>query len=122
MKRARTTSARACGVSLLGLLAWACAGGSSTGEPPAPTLGALPPGVAAMVGDDAIDVETVERVAVAQHLSPSDARDRAVNDALFAAGARDRFGPVGVVSTARRAALARGLLEETGGRPRAKDR
>ncbi|MCE7889612.1 MAG: peptidylprolyl isomerase, partial [Sorangiineae bacterium PRO1] len=43
----------------------------------------LPDGVAARVGDDDISAELVARVAAAQSVSPAEARERLVSDALF---------------------------------------
>jgi peptidyl-prolyl cis-trans isomerase C len=81
------------------------------GEPSrAPSPARLPPGVAAMVGDDAIELETVARIARAQRLPAREARDRAIADALLAAEASERGLP-GAARSARRSALARALLE-----------
>ncbi len=76
-----------------------------------PSLGhaKLPSRIAAVVGDDVIDVATVERIAAAQGVAPAVALRRAVGDALFAASAVDRAGE-GVARQARRAVLARRLL------------
>ena len=75
----------------------------------------LPPGIAAQVGADAIAVETVVRIARAEHVPPSVARDRAVSDALFAAAARSAFAARSLVPVAERAAWARALLESLKG-------
>lgn len=50
----------------------------------------MPPGVAARVGASDIAVDTVARIAAAQHLPPAQALDAAVRDALWAAEARAR--------------------------------
>ncbi|WP_437970387.1 peptidylprolyl isomerase [Sorangium sp. So ce260] len=50
----------------------------------------IPPDVAARVGALAIPIDSVARISAAQHVSPAQARDAAVRDALFAAEARDR--------------------------------
>ncbi len=97
------------GFALLFALAAACSGDK---PPPAPIRGALASGVAATVGPDAVSVQTVERIAQAQHIAPSEARHRAVEDALFALGARARFRNTGRVTSAENAVLARRLLEQ----------
>ncbi len=50
----------------------------------------LPSRVAARVGAVEIPIDLVARIAAAQRISPAQARDVAVRDALFAGGARDR--------------------------------
>ena len=82
-------------------------------ESPAPSAqrAHLAAGVAARVGNDEISLGTVSRIAQAQHLPASAARDRAVSDALFAAGARVAFEGGSLVPTLERAALARQLLQ-----------
>ena len=81
-------------------------------QPAGETHATLPQGVAARVGDDVITVSAVQQVAQLQGVSPEQARDRLISDALFAAGARG----TGLVdrsdaATMWRAALARKLLE-----------
>lgn len=71
----------------------------------------LPAGVAAQVGSDEIALETVQRISAAQLVSAQAARDRAVTDALFAAGARSAYEGRAVVPVLERAAWARALLE-----------
>ncbi len=72
----------------------------------------LSEGVAARVGDEPILVSAVRSVASAQKIAPSQARSALVQDALFAAGARDRgMDAQHGVQAARRAQLARALLE-----------
>ena len=73
--------------------------------------GHLPVGVVAQVGPDEIALDTVQRVAQAEHVSAREARDRAVAEALFAAAARAAFDGRGLVSVVERAASARALLE-----------
>ncbi len=71
----------------------------------------LPPGVAARVADQNIEVDLVRRVAGAQNLSPLAARERLVSSALLAAHAREELAPTGLVQVAERAGLARAMLE-----------
>ena len=71
----------------------------------------LPSGVVARVGADEISLETVQRVARAQGVALSVARERSLSDALFAAGARAAFRDRNVASVLERAAWARALLE-----------
>ncbi|MFT3765013.1 MAG: peptidyl-prolyl cis-trans isomerase [Minicystis sp.] len=59
------------------------------GAPPAASK-ALPPGVVARVGTIEISAEHVGGIAAAQHVSPTEARDRAVYDALLAREAEVR--------------------------------
>lgn len=82
--------------------------GARTGDgAPSATLGA---GVAAVVGTERVDVETVQRIARAQGVTLEGARRRAISDALFAASANERLGTA-LSARARRGALARALLE-----------
>ncbi len=76
-----------------------------------PREGALPTGVAALVGRAEVSVAAVQAVATAEATRPREARRRLIDDALFAAEAEQRFAGTGVVDTARRSALARALLE-----------
>lgn len=96
------------------LLATACAGPSSRGSAPAPaaTRASLPDGVVAEVGGDLIHAATVARIAAAQGLTLPAARERAIDDALLAAGARSRLANTGRVTSAERGALARAVLED----------
>jgi PPIC-type PPIASE domain len=71
----------------------------------------LPSGVIARVGDDEISLATAQRIARAQGVTLPVARDRALRDALFSAGARSAFGSRGLLPVLERAALARVLLE-----------
>ena len=67
--------------------------------------------VAAQVGSDPIALGTVSRIARAEGVSLQVARDRALADALYAAGARAAFEGRGLVPVLERAALSRALLE-----------
>lgn len=71
----------------------------------------LPPGVAARVGNEDVSVETVARIAGATGVSLELARDRAVSDALFAAGVRADPAQSALVAVSERGVLARRLLE-----------
>jgi hypothetical protein len=83
------------------------------GEKRAPSAyhGTLGPGVAARVGADDIALATVQRIARARAVTPREARDLAIVDALFAEGAR-ATSPSAQIATAERGVLARALLEE----------
>lgn len=91
------------------LIFGACSRASS---PPPSSHARLPAGVAARISSDDIALETVLRIARAQNVSLEVARDKAISDALFAAGARSAFAGKPVVPVIARAALARALLEE----------
>lgn len=95
-------------VSLAALLALTC---GEAEPPPKPVSARLPPGVVARVGDATISAETLARIAAAQGIDPAAARDRAVQDALFARAARDLL-PSASIASAERVVLARALLEE----------
>ncbi len=71
----------------------------------------LPAGVIASVGAENIARVTVERIAAAESVTPSVARDRAISEALFAAGARDAFRARPLAPVLERAAAARALLD-----------
>jgi PPIC-type PPIASE domain len=71
----------------------------------------LPPGVVARVAADEISLETVQRIARAESIAPVVARDRALSDALFAAGARAAFRDGDLLPVLDRAAAARALLD-----------
>lgn len=72
----------------------------------------LPPGVAARVGSDEVEVELVRAIAAAQSVSLTEARGLAISDALFAEHARQRLRGTGLVESAERAGLSRALLEQ----------
>jgi hypothetical protein len=95
------------------LLACAAASEPACSERAAPkvVIGALPSGVAALVGSDAVSTGTVQRIARAQGVSLAEARSRAISDALFAAAVRADPSSAPRVVLAERAALARALLE-----------
>jgi len=98
------------GPALLLALAGGC-GGDRTSAPE-PARGTLSAGVAATVGTDAVSVQTVQRIARAEHVPLGEARKRAVQDAVFALGARDRLRNTGRVGLADNTALARRMLEQ----------
>lgn len=95
-----------------GLLLFALACGTQR-DSPRPIASALPPGVVARVGGELVGRSSVERIAAAQGLSAQQALSRAVSDAVFAAGARDRL-TADACSSIERAAAARALLEQLG--------
>jgi peptidyl-prolyl cis-trans isomerase C len=82
---------------------------------PEPSRAALPPGVAALVGNDAVSLATVARIAQAQGISLAEARRRGVTDALYAAGARADPTKRAFVDGAERSVLARAVLERLRG-------
>lgn len=86
-----------------------CGNPAST-PPPADTPTALGQGVVASVGQARIHSETVARILGARAMSPAQALDRAVVDALFANEAAARL-PEGTTRVLTRGALARALLE-----------
>ncbi len=96
---------------LCGALVLAAACSAGVDRHPVPRHAQLPAGIAARVGSDDVALETVQRIAAAQAVSADAARDRAVTDALFAAGARSAYEGRGVVPVLERAAWARALLE-----------
>jgi peptidyl-prolyl cis-trans isomerase C len=90
----------------------ACSSSSSEETAPAPQgRGNFQSGVVARVGGEDVLAATVARIARAQRVSLQEARDRAVYDTLFAAGAREALEPAEVESAAR-TVLARALLKE----------
>ncbi len=70
----------------------------------------LPAGVVALVGEEPISVQTVERIGRAQGVSPVTARQHAIRDALWASAARQAL-PAATLSAVERRALARAQLE-----------
>jgi parvulin-like peptidyl-prolyl isomerase len=102
--------ASACCVCAALVLASAC--GNRAARPVASQSQKLAPGVAALVGADAISIATVRQIANAQHVPPERARKLAVEDALFAAAARARWSGTGWVAAAEDTSLARALLEQ----------
>ena len=92
------------------LSAWSCAS-----DPESPALSSqhvrLPAGQAAAVGSEQVAALTVARIAAAQQVPLTVARERAVNDARFAVGGRAAFQGGSIVPVLERAAWARALLE-----------
>jgi len=84
---------------------------SETRKAPEPSRGALPPGVAALVGNEEVSLATVARIAEAQRVPPEEARRRGVIDALYAAGTRADPAKQALVNEAERGVLARTVLE-----------
>jgi peptidyl-prolyl cis-trans isomerase C len=85
----------------------------SRAAPPPPASGSLQAGVVARVGDVSITADEVARIAAAQGLSPAEARDLAIHDALLASEARAR----GVeqersIDLAATGILARALIQD----------
>ncbi len=88
------------------LLIAACGGDP---RPPAPTsVESLAPGSIARVGSEEIAAATVAAIAAAERIPIAEARDRAVFDALFAAGARTDLPDL--VPAAESTVLARALM------------
>jgi hypothetical protein len=80
-----------------------------------PARKSLPAGTLAEVGADRIAYDTVERVAAAQAVTPREALERAVADALFAREATSRLtlgARAGLVRAARARALLQGLAQQ----------
>jgi peptidyl-prolyl cis-trans isomerase C len=71
----------------------------------------LRPGAAARVGNDEIALESVARIARAEQVTPAEARERAIVDALFAAQIRSDPARRADVAAAERAALGRAVAE-----------
>lgn len=93
---------RLCWIGLASALAAAFGCAEGPGETPTPTsAGPLPPGVVARVADLDISGHAVLRIAAAQGIERTEARDRAVFDALCAAAAR--AGPQGSSRSVRNA-------------------
>lgn len=80
-------------------------------SPPSEQRAKLTAGLAAQVGGADIAIDTVARIARAQGVPPLTARDLAVSDARFAAGARAQLDGSDVVPVLERAAWSRALLE-----------
>jgi peptidyl-prolyl cis-trans isomerase C len=96
---------------LVAMVLSVCACGGKTAPIP-PKEGPLEDGVAARVGDTKIPVAAVARIAAAQRISPKEARDRAIRDALFASAARAEKLDADVDARARiDALLARKMME-----------
>jgi hypothetical protein len=106
MRRGRGLGARA-------TLALVLAASSSCAQRGTPELehGTLPPGVAAVVGDERVATATVARIAQAAAISLQEARRRAIDDALYASFVRADPESRARVNVAERGALAREVLE-----------
>ena len=104
--RARAFAALLAGASST----WLAAACGDRNAPPV-ERGDLPPGIAARAGNEDVRVASVARIAQAQGISPAQARDRAIVDALFAASARANPAGAASVSAAERSVLARAVLE-----------
>ena len=109
-----------CGVFVLVLGALAC---STESAPVTVSKKMLPPGVAASVGTELVEVGTVARIASARGVPAAAARELAIRDALFSAAARASPEYADAVLVAERSNLGRALLElferqaESGGPP-----
>jgi PPIC-type PPIASE domain len=90
--------------------ALSCASNPEQGAPALQRV-TLPAGLVARVGNDDIASSTVARIAQAQGVPPAVARDHAISDARFAAGARFAFEGGSIVPVLERAALSRALLQ-----------
>jgi peptidyl-prolyl cis-trans isomerase C len=86
-----------------------CGGGQSA---PEPRVEDLPTGIVARVGTDDISTSEVALVSGGGRVTPREALDRIIVDALFAAGARSRWAGTGRVAAAERAGTGRALLEK----------
>jgi hypothetical protein len=96
----------------------ACA--EPSGGAPPDRRGTLRAGVVARVGDAEIASDTVARIALAQGVTAPEALDRAVRDALLAAGARSGLGAGELASIESRVlarAVLRALWQEAQGAP-----
>jgi hypothetical protein len=91
--------------------AWLVGCARTSDEVPTSRHERLPQGVVARVASEEISLETVQRIARAQGVTPEIARDRAVSDARSAAEARAIFRGREVLPVLERAATARALLE-----------
>ncbi|MEB2313243.1 MAG: peptidylprolyl isomerase [Sorangiineae bacterium] len=91
-----------------------CARSGAPDDAKAAALGAgatLPDGVVAVVAGEPVRAASVREIALREGVTLEAARRRALTDALFAAGARERLAGTGRLSSAIRGALARTLLE-----------
>lgn len=87
--------------------------GGCSKRPTAPTVTAkLDEAIAGRVGGQVIDLQTVERIAAAQHVSPKVALDLAVEDALLAEHAKGAAPPYAPTTHLERLALARSVMEQ----------
>jgi len=92
--------------------AWLIGCARTADEAPTSRHARLPQGVVARVASEEVSLETVQRVARAQGVTPEIARDRAVSDARSAAQAREIFRGREVLPVLERAAASRALLED----------
>lgn len=96
---------------VLCVLAWSCSSSSEPAQSIQVRQARLPSGVAAQVAQESVAAVTVARIAQAQRIPAPAARERAVSDALFAAGARTVFAGSSLLPVVERSALARAVLE-----------
>ena len=94
-----------------------CRGGA--GVSPRPAAESLPAGLVARVAKDGIPAALVERIAQRQGVGAVAARDRAIQDALFAAEAHSQAAQDPRLRRAESAVLARGLIEQVSAQARA---
>ena len=102
-----------------GLIYWtafACQRGADGA--PLPLTATLPPGVAARAGTNDVPVAVIEGMVRRQGITPAAARDRAIDDALFAAEARVALGDA-AARRAEAAVLAAALVAELAEQSRA---
>lgn len=95
-----------------GLIGMLVAGCSSPAPQATSSGGRLKPGIVARVGSEELPAEFVASVAARQGLSPKQASERVVLEALLAQAAPSRFEGSGLVAVSERAAYARALLDE----------
>lgn len=87
-------------------------GACSKSTPSSTTSVVLDDTMAARVGEQSIELQTVQRIASARHLAPKAALELAVEDALLAARAKSELPPYAPASHLERLTLARSLLEQ----------
>jgi len=97
------------GGGLIGMLLAAC---SSPAPQATRSGGPLKPGIIARVGSEELSAEFVAAVAARQGLSPTQASEWVVLEALLAQAAPSRFEGSGLVAVSQRSAHARALLDE----------
>jgi hypothetical protein len=84
--------------------------GKRTAAPTVTTT--LDPSTAALVGQQSIELQTVERIAAKHNLAASQALELAIEDALLAEQAKASLPPYAPASHLERLALARSILEQ----------
>jgi hypothetical protein len=94
------------------LLAVGCRAESDHATSPDPSSAILPAGLVARVGDHDISVAAVVRIAQRQGMTPERARDAAIQDALFAAEARQTLANDPSVRRAEKAILAGVVVDD----------